>query len=302
MGAHVVVPGSDPPPLPHHHHHRVAAPPTIVVDSVRKVFGQRNPVVAVDGVSFNVPVGQFVSILGPSGCGKSTLLRMISGLEPVTSGTITVNGMSPQEARRRRDFGVVFQTPVLFDWRSVQANIGLPLELMGYPRKEIKERTKELLELVGLWNFRDKRPYQLSGGMQQRVAIARALAFEPSILLMDEPFGALDEMTRERMNSEVLRIWERTGTTIIFVTHSIPEAVFLSSRVVVMSARPGRITTVVEVDLPRPRNDETRETRRYFELVTRVREALRSGGGLDDAAELDAAASEERTIAEGAVG
>jgi NitT/TauT family transport system ATP-binding protein len=275
MGAHVVVPGSDPPPLPHHHHHRVAAPPTIVVDSVRKVFGQRNPVVAVDGVSFNVPVGQFVSILGPSGCGKSTLLRMISGLEPVTSGTITVNGMSPQEARRRRDFGVVFQTPVLFDWRSVQANIGLPLELMGYPRKEIKERTKELLELVGLWNFRDKRPYQLSGGMQQRVAIARALTFRPKFLMMDEPFGSLDAMTRDRMATELLRIWsDSPGTTVVFITHSIPEAVLLSDRIVILSAHPGRILQIMDIDLPRPRTEEIRESPEFAGVENQIRHLL----------------------------
>jgi NitT/TauT family transport system ATP-binding protein len=197
---------------------------------------------------------------------------------------------------------MVFQAPVLFDWRTVEDNVKLPLEILGYDAARRTARAREMLELVELGDFLKHHPFQLSGGMQQRVAIARALAFEPAILLMDEPFGALDEMTRERMNGEVLRIWEQTGTTILFVTHSIPEAVFLSSRVVVMSARPGRITKVIDIDLPRPRNEDTRETRRYFELVTDVREALRRGGGsLDDAATMDAA-SIDRTVAEGAVG
>ncbi len=194
-----------------------------------------------------------------------------------TAGTVEVNGKPAARARLDRDYGMVFQAPVLFDWRSVEDNVKLPLELMGYDGARRTARAKEMLDLVELSEFPHHHPYQLSGGMQQRVAIARALAFEPSILLMDEPFGALDEMTRERMNQEVLRIWEQTGITVVFVTHSIPEAVFLSSRVVVMSARPGRITDVIEVDLPRPRGVETREERRYFELVTAVREALRRG-------------------------
>jgi NitT/TauT family transport system ATP-binding protein len=274
-GAHTVAPGSDPPPLPHHHHHKVAAPPTIVVDSVRKVFGKRNPVVAVDGVSFNVPVGQFVSILGPSGCGKSTLLRLMSGLDTATEGSITVNGMSPEEARRRRDFGVVFQTPVLFDWRKVAANVALPLELMGYPRAEVKERTRELLELVGLTEFSGKRPYQLSGGMQQRVSIARALTFRPKFLMMDEPFGALDAITRERMGTELLRIWSETpGTTVVFITHSIAEAVLLSDRIVIMSSRPGRVLRVMDIDLPRPRTEEIRETPEFSLVENEIRHLL----------------------------
>ena len=199
---------------------------------------------------------------------------------------------------------MVFQAPVLFDWRTVEDNVKLPLEILGYDAAKRTARAREMLELVELGEFLKHHPYQLSGGMQQRVAIARALAFEPAILLMDEPFGALDEMTRERMNSEVLRIWQQTGTTVLFVTHSIPEAVFLSSRVVVMSARPGRITKVIDIDLPRPRTDETRETPRYFELVTDVREALRAGGGaLDDSETLaGGTASIERTAAEGGVG
>jgi NitT/TauT family transport system ATP-binding protein len=274
-GAHTVEPGSEPPPLPHHHHENAAAPPTIVVDSVRKVFGRKNPVVAVDRVSFNVPVGQFVSILGPSGCGKSTLLRLMSGLDTVTAGSISVNGMSPQEARRRRDFGVVFQTPVLFDWRSVQANVALPLEVMRYPRAEIKQRTRELLELVGLWKFKDKRPYQLSGGMQQRVSIARALAFRPKFLMMDEPLGALDAMTRERMATELLQIWSGSpGTTVVFITHSIAEAVMLSDRIVVMSAHPGRVLRVMDIDLPRPRTEEIRESPEFAQVENEIRHLL----------------------------
>ncbi len=248
-----------------------------------------------------------MSLIGPSGCGKSTLLRVIGDLVSPSAGDVTVNGKPADRARRDRDYGMVFQAPVLFDWRTVEENVALPLELMGYDKARRVARTREMLDLVELGDFLGHHPYQLSGGMQQRVAIARALAFEPAILLMDEPFGALDEMTRERMNQEVLRIWEKTGTTIVFVTHSIPEAVFLSSRVVVMSARPGRITDVIDVDLGRPRDIATREHPRYFELVTAVREALRRGGagagddlpGADDAARI---ASEARTAAEGGIG
>ncbi len=276
--------------------------PIVRLSGVDKVFGRggQGGTTALEGIDLEIARGEFVSLIGPSGCGKSTLLRAIGDLTAPTRGEVTVNGKSAAAARRDRDYGIVFQAPVLFEWRSVADNVKLPLEVIGRPAAERAARAREMLELVELGDFAGHYPYQLSGGMQQRVAIARALATEPALLLMDEPFGALDEMTRERMNSEVLRIWERTGTTIVFVTHSIPEAVFLSSRVVVMSARPGRITKVVEVDLPRPRNVETRESRRYFELVTEVREALRAGGGLeaDDAG----LASAERTIAEGAVG
>jgi NitT/TauT family transport system ATP-binding protein len=260
---------------------------------------------ALQGIDLDIRRGEFISLIGPSGCGKSTLLRVIGDLVSPTSGGVTVNGKPASRARRDRDYGMVFQAPVLFDWRSVEDNVKLPLELMGYDGPRRTARAREMLDLVELGDFLRHHPYQLSGGMQQRVAIARALAFEPSILLMDEPFGALDEMTRERMNQEVLRIWERTGITIVFVTHSIPEAVFLSSRVVVMSARPGRITDLVEVDLPRPRDVETREQRRYFELVTAVREALRRGGGDGDPADRGIGAdtaSIDRTIAEGGIG
>ena len=268
------------------------AGPVVRIAGVDKTFSRGDHVLtrALEGIDLDIARGEFVSIIGPSGCGKSTLLRIVGDLTSPSNGTVSVNGKPAEQARRDRDYGMVFQAPVLFDWRTVEDNVKLPLEILGQDRATRTARAREMLELVELGDFLKHHPYQLSGGMQQRVAIARALAFQPSILLMDEPFGALDEMTRERMNGEVLRIWERTGTTILFVTHSIPEAVFLSSRVVVMSARPGRITDVIEVDLPRPRTEDSRESRRYFELVTAVREALRSGGGsLDDAAPTEGA-------------
>jgi NitT/TauT family transport system ATP-binding protein len=230
---------------------------------------------ALEAIDLDVAAGEFVSLIGPSGCGKSTLLRIVGDLIRPTEGSVEVNGKPAHQARLDRDYGMVFQAPVLFDWRTVEGNVRLPLEVMRHDRSSRERRVREMLDLVELSGFRSHYPHQLSGGMQQRVAIARALAFEPALLLMDEPFGALDEMTRERLNLEVLRIWSRTGTTIMFVTHSIPEAVFLSTRVVVMSPRPGRITEVIDVRLPQPRNDETREREHYFELVTAVRESLR---------------------------
>ncbi|MEX1173824.1 MAG: ABC transporter ATP-binding protein [Chloroflexota bacterium] len=270
------------------------------ISGVDKTFTRDGVVVttALSGIGLSIGRGEFVSLIGPSGCGKSTLLRVIGDLIAPTAGAVTVNGKPAAQARRDRDYGMVFQAPVLFDWRTVEDNVKLPLEIMGYDAARRTARTREMLELVELGDFLRHHPYQLSGGMQQRVAIARALAFEPSILLMDEPFGALDEMTRERMNQEVLRIWEATGITVVFVTHSIPEAVFLSSRVVVMSARPGRITDIIEVDLPRPRGLATREEPRYFQLVTAVREALRSGGGEDEVL----VTSADRLAAEGGIG
>ena len=258
----------------------------------------RGTLTALSGIDLLIGQGEFVSLIGPSGCGKSTLLRLIGDLTVPTSGSVEVNGKPAQQARVDRDYGIVFQSPVLFDWRNVEENVRLPLELIGTGKTAREARVTEMLELVELSDFRRHHPYQLSGGMQQRVSIARALAFEPALLLMDEPFGALDEMTRERMNSEVLKVWAQTGITVVFVTHSIPEAVFLSSRVAVMSARPGRITKVVDIDLPRPRTVETRENRRYFELVTEVREALR---GMEGRAEADDAAL-ERAAAEGGIG
>ena len=254
---------------------------------------------ALSGIELTIGRGEFVSLIGPSGCGKSTLLRLIGDLTTPTAGSVEVNGKPAHAARLGREYGMVFQAPVLFEWRSVADNVKLPLELLGMSRSERDERAAQMLALVELSDFARHRPHQLSGGMQQRVAIARALALQPAIMLMDEPFGALDEMTRERMNAEVLRIWQRTGTTIVFVTHSIPEAVFLSTRVVVMSARPGRITRVVDVPLPQPRGEETREDARYFHLVTEVREALRAGGGLGGEPPL---ASDERLAAEGGIG
>jgi NitT/TauT family transport system ATP-binding protein len=234
---------------------------------------------ALTGIDLAIGKGEFISLIGPSGCGKSTLLRIVGDLTSTTVGTVTVNGKTPRQARLDRDYGMVFQAPVLFDWRTVQRNVELPLEITGVPRAQREAKAREMLGLVELGDFGGHHPWQLSGGMQQRASIARALALDPALLLMDEPFGALDELTRERMNLELLRIWDRTGTTVIFVTHSIPEAVFLSTRVVVMSPRPGRITTIVPVDLPRKRDVETREMERYFELVTVVREALRAGEG-----------------------
>ncbi len=233
------------------------------------------PTQALDGVDLDIAAGEFVSLIGPSGCGKSTLLRAIADLVRPSDGEIEVNGKPPAQARLDHDYGMVFQAPVLFDWRTVEENVRLPLEVLKRPKVWSAGRTRAMLELVELEAFARHRPYELSGGMQQRVAIARALSFEPRILLMDEPFGALDEMTRERLNDAVLRIWERTGITVLFVTHSIPEAVYLSSRVVVMSARPGRIAGSVDVDLPRPRTEATRESERFFGLVTAVRELLR---------------------------
>jgi NitT/TauT family transport system ATP-binding protein len=279
--------------------------PVVAIAGVNKVFesaGGRTT--ALENIDLGIATGEFVSLIGPSGCGKSTLLRLIGDLTAPTSGTVSVNGKPARQARLDREYGIVFQSPVLFDWRTVQANVALPLEVKGMSRAERDERVRQMLELVELRDFARHYPYQLSGGMQQRVSIARALALEPSILLMDEPFGALDEMTRERLNAEVQRIWQQTGTTIVFVTHSIPEAVFLSSRVVVLSPRPGRIVRVIDIDLPRPRTDDTRETARYFELITEVRETLRgrrAGPHLGESHDAGVA-SVERTMAEGAVG
>ncbi|MEX1163755.1 MAG: ABC transporter ATP-binding protein [Nitriliruptor sp.] len=251
--------------------------PLVSVRGVTKRFGTGDEaVVALSDVTLDVAQGDFVSLIGPSGCGKSTLLRTIADLTPATDGEVLVSGKSAHQARCDRDYGMVFQKATLFNWRTVRRNVELPLEIMGHSRQDRTARADEMLELVELSDFARKRPHQLSGGMQQRVAIARALAFEPSLLLMDEPFGALDEITRERLNDELLRIWQRTGTTIVFVTHSIPEAVFLSNRIVVMSPRPGRILAEIPVDLPYPRDEATRELPRYYELVTEVRETLRA--------------------------
>lgn len=249
----------------------------VAIKDVSKVFG-RGETVALQDITFDVEQGEFISLIGPSGCGKSTLLRIVGDIIEPSSGSVTVNGKPARRARLDRDYGIVFQSPVLYDWRTVTKNISLPLEMLGWDRARRSKRIKEMLELVELENFGNHHPWQLSGGMQQRVSIARAFSFSPALLLMDEPFGALDEMTRERLNMELLQIWSETKSTVIFVTHSIPEAVFLSTRVAVMSARPGRISGIVPVDLPQPRTAPTREEPRFFELVTQVRETLHATG------------------------
>ena len=250
----------------------------VSLQNVDKVFGPgtANQVQALKDINLTIQPNEFVTLIGPSGCGKSTLLRVVADLIEPTRGAVMVNGKDAHQARLDRDYGMVFQAATLYDWRTVAKNVQLPLELMKYPRAEREARTRRMLELVELSEFAGHYPWQLSGGMQQRVAIARALAFEPAILLMDEPFGALDEMTRERLNLELLKIWQQTQTTIIFVTHSITEAVFLSTRVVVLSPRPGQITHDITIDLPQPRHTDTREAVRFFELETQVREALRA--------------------------
>jgi NitT/TauT family transport system ATP-binding protein len=237
--------------------------------------------VALQGIDLEIEQGEFISLIGPSGCGKSTLLRVIGDLVEPSGGTVTVNGKSARQARQDHDYGIVFQDAVLYDWRTVSKNVALPLELAGWDREKRRQRVEEMLDLVDLRGFEDHHPWQLSGGMQQRVSIARALSFEPALLLMDEPFGALDEMTRERLNAELLRIWQASGSTVVFVTHSIAEAVFLSTRVVVMSARPGRVSKIIPIDLPQPRGAETREDPRFFELATELREALHLGGHVE---------------------
>jgi NitT/TauT family transport system ATP-binding protein len=257
--------------------------PAVSAAGVWKVFneGQANEVTALQDVSLEVGDGEFVSLIGPSGCGKSTLLRVIADLTHATKGELQVAGLTPAKARAEQRYGMAFQQAALFEWRTVQRNVELPLELMGWDKAKRAARAMELLEMVQLADFASHRPWELSGGMQQRVAIARSLAVDPPLLLMDEPFGALDEMTRERMQNELLRIRKETGKSIIFVTHSIPEAVYLSDRVVVMSPRPGRITDIVTVSLEE-RNEDTREAEAFYAGVTAVREALRgrsSDGG-----------------------
>jgi NitT/TauT family transport system ATP-binding protein len=252
----------------------------VELKSVTKEFGQ-GQVRALERIDLEIRPREFISLIGPSGCGKSTLLRIVGDLIQPSGGDVVVNGKSAHRARLDRDYGIVFQDAVLFDWRTVEKNIGLPLEILRWDRRKRVERVQELVDLVELKGFAKHHPWQLSGGMQQRVSIARALSFAPPLLLMDEPFGALDEMTRERLNLELLRIWEQSGSTVIFVTHSISEAVFLSTRVVVMSARPGRIVGIVDVDLPQPRTAETREEPRFAELIREVRRLLRKGGGFE---------------------
>ncbi len=238
------------------------------------------PVYALSGVNLKVEDGEFVSFIGPSGCGKTTLLRVIADLEQATDGAISVNGMTPEKARLTRAYGYVFQAPGLFPWRNVERNVALPLEIMGIEGAD--ERVKRNLALVNLNGFEKKFPWQLSGGMQQRVSIARALAFDPKLLLMDEPFGALDEIVRDKLNQQLLELWDRTKKTVVFVTHSIPEAVFLSTKIVVMSPRPGRIIDVIETNFPRDRTLDIRETPAFLKIAQRVREGLRAGHSYED--------------------
>ena len=252
-----------------------ARPPAVALEGLGKRFGEgATAVQALTGIDLTVGAGEFVALIGPSGCGKSTLLRIVANLIEPTDGSVLVNGKPARRARLDQDYGIAFQQAGLLEWRTVQGNVELPLGLHGIGREQRRAQALELLELVGLTEFAGHRPSQLSGGMQQRVAIARALARRPALLLMDEPFGALDEMTRERMQSELIRICAETSAAVVFVTHSIPEAVFLSQRVVVMSPRPGRITEIVDVPLT-ARDEDTREAEEFFSAITDVREALR---------------------------
>ena len=252
--------------------------PVISAQNLQLVFQTNDgPVQALKDVNLTINKGDFVSFIGPSGCGKTTFLRAIAALETPTGGTLTVNGLSPDEARKRRAYGYVFQAAGLYPWRTIAGNIRLPLEIMGFSKPEQNQRVEQVLDLVELSGFGKKFPWQLSGGMQQRASIARALAFDADILLMDEPFGALDEIVRDRLNEEVLKLWARTGKTIGFVTHSIPEAVYLSTKIVVMSPRPGRITDVIDSPLPRERPLDIRDSKEFIEISHRVREGLRAG-------------------------
>lgn len=251
----------------------------IAINNVSVVFkdNQGNDIKALDNVDFDIEKGEFISLLGPSGCGKTTLLRTIADLLEPTSGNVRVSGMTPKEIRLMQKFGIVFQNPVLFEWRTVKKNIELPLEIMGYSKKDRSDRADEMLEMVGLTDFANHYPQQLSGGMQQRVGIARAFGIRPEILLMDEPFSALDEFTKEKLHLDLLRIWKKTNKTIVFVTHNIQEAVFLSNRICVLSPHPGRLSAVVDVDLPYPRNIEMRDTAHFGELVSKVRNSFEGG-------------------------
>ena len=278
-----------------HHHEPVSQraehPVAIDVKGVTKVFetSEQQKTVALQDVSFQIRVGEFVSLIGPSGCGKSTLLRLVSGLIECGGGEIKVKDLPPREARRQRLFGIVFQSPVLFDWRTVENNVALPLQIMGEDGTKIRNRVAELLELVGLSDFAKHYPWQLSGGMQQRVAISRALTFAPPFLLMDEPFGALDMITRDRMAQELLRIWSNApGTTVMFITHSIPEAVLLSDRVVVMSSRPGKILKTVDIDLARPRDEKVRESSDFYTYENDLRRLLQLEHAESPEAEMEA--------------
>jgi NitT/TauT family transport system ATP-binding protein len=237
---------------------------------------------ALSNVNLQIADGEFVSFIGPSGCGKTTMLRVIADLQQPTTGTLLVNGVSAEQARQERRYGYVFQAPALFPWRTIEKNLKLPLEIMGFSDSEQQQRAKRYLALVNLTGFERKFPWQLSGGMQQRVSIARALSFDPALLLMDEPFGALDEIVRDHLNEQLLQLWDKTGKTVLFVTHSIPEAVFLSSKIVVMSPRPGRIIDIIDCNFPRDRTLEIRETPEFVKIAQRVRVGLRAGHSYDE--------------------
>ena len=240
------------------------------------------PVYALEDINLNITRGDFISFIGPSGCGKTTLLRVIADLETPTAGSISVNGLSPAQARMQRAYGYVFQAASLYPWRNIAKNVALPLEIMGLNRAERRSRVQKNLELVNLAGFEKKYPWQLSGGMQQRASIARALAVEPDLLLMDEPFGALDEIVRDHLNEQLLSLWAKTNKTVVFVTHSIPEAVYLSTHIVVMSPRPGRVHDIIECNLPRERTLDIRETPEFLALANRVRDGLRAGHSYDE--------------------
>ena len=260
-----------------------AGRPVIAIDKLSLTFATGDGEVrALADVDLAVGEGEFVSLIGPSGCGKTTLLRLIADLEQPTGGTISVNGLTPNQARLKRQYGYVFQAPALYPWRTVEKNVMLPLEIMGFSRAEQQDRAGKNLALVNLAGFERKYPWQLSGGMQQRASIARALSFDPKLLLMDEPFGALDEIVRDSLNLQLLRLWRETGKTVVFVTHSIPEAVFLSTRIVVMSPRPGRIIDVIACGFPRERGLEIRETPEFLAIAHRVREGLKAGHSYEE--------------------
>jgi NitT/TauT family transport system ATP-binding protein len=260
----------------------IANPVISIADLSLTFMTGDGPVEALTGIDLTVGRGEFVSLIGPSGCGKTTLLRLIADLEKPTGGSIAVNGVSPEEARLKRAYGYVFQAAALYPWRNIARNVALPLEIMGMERAERDKRVRSNLDLVNLTGFDRKFPWQLSGGMQQRASIARALAVEPDLLLMDEPFGALDEIVRDHLNEQLLELWAKTNKTVVFVTHSIPEAVFLSTRIVVMSPRPGRVHDVIASTLPKDRNLDIRETPEFLKIAHRVREGLRAGHSYED--------------------
>ncbi|MGA7323496.1 MAG: ABC transporter ATP-binding protein [Rhodomicrobium sp.] len=261
----------------------VLVPTAIEIAGLDLVFETSDsPVHALADVTLTIGKGDFVSLIGPSGCGKTTLMRVIADLQKPTSGTVKVDGLSPEEARLKRAYGYIFQAPALYPWRTVESNVTLPLEIMGMPKPERLQRAKRVIDLVNLTGFEKKFPWQLSGGMQQRVSIARALSFDPDILLMDEPFGALDEILRDHLNEQLLRLWARTAKTVAFVTHSIPEAVFLSTKIVVMSPRPGRIIDIIDSTLPANRTLDVRETPEFIKIAKRVRDGLRAAHSYDE--------------------